>query len=138
MNWEFHAVTKTDSTELIAEYRQLAVEGIEFWLDHGFEWPEKQPEAGYSEKPKGFFSEGPWYNYRMTVWGEGPVVMGSNVECWRSRPRHRYRPSGCLNPPEYDVIVNQTFYPVFDKAVWDEYVKKGLRVRKISRVAPIE
>ena len=62
MNWEFHAVTKTDSTELIAEYRQLAVEGIEFWLDHGFEWPEKQPEAGYSEKPKGF----PWWMLEPT------------------------------------------------------------------------
>ncbi len=119
MNWTFHAVTNYEADELIHEYSQLAASGIAVWLDEFdkglVEYQAKQPEAYYSEKPKDFFSPGPWYSYRTTVWG----------------------PGGCLNPPEYDVTVKQTFYPVFNKAVWDKEMKKRLRVRKIGKVEPI-
>jgi hypothetical protein len=91
MNWEFHSVHETDSKELIKEFSQLAAEGLEQWLDsqHSLGFIDEQPESSFSEFPRGFYHEGPSYNFRFRAYGEG----------------------GCLSPAEYDVTVQQTFYP---------------------------
>ena len=105
MNWEFRSVTTTDSVALIKEYRQLAILAIDAWLNNFEPCAEVQPEGAFSEKPDGFFANGPWYRFRTTIYG----------------------PGGCLNPPEYDITVAQVFYPVFDKEVFEREMKKRLK-----------
>jgi len=120
MNWEFHAVTHTDSKELIETYRWLAIDAITEWIEDVelelVETKEPQPEGGFEEFPPGFFHVGPSYCFRFRVYG----------------------PGGCMNPPEYDVTVKQTFYPVFDKELYEETMKRRMRFRTISKATPIE
>jgi hypothetical protein len=115
MNWEFHAVTEIDSVALLKKYRQLAMEGIKQWLETHVEPKEIQPETSYSEKPPGFFSKGPWYSFRTRVYG----------------------PGGCLDPAEYDVTVKQTFYPMFDQAIWNREMGKRIKIRNLKGEGPI-
>jgi len=115
MNWEFQSITTIDALGLIEEYRQLAIGGIEQWLDQMskglIEYEEKQPEPGFTEFPRGFYHEGPSYSFRFRMYG----------------------PGGCLSPAEYDVKVDQTFYPVYD----EKKAKLRPRIRLIQNVEAI-
>jgi len=98
MNWEFHAVNATDSKAMIAEYSAIAAEALEQWIENASLETDKQPAGDeYAEYPKGYI-HGPSYSFRFRVYG----------------------PGGCLSPAEYDVKVEQTFYPIFDKKIWNE------------------
>jgi hypothetical protein len=120
MNWEFRAVHSTDSKALISEYRELAIAGLERWLATHVEPTEKQEEAGHSEFPTGFFrdeSKDPFaYRFRFRV--------------------GYYSKDGFINmdPPEYDVAVQQTFYPNRSKTGFPEGF---IRKRYIDNVPPI-
>ena len=110
MNWEFHAVHHKRLPELINDYCYLAERGIEEWLEHGVQHIEKQPESGFSEFPRDFYHEGPSYSFRFKAYG----------------------PGGCLSPAEYDVKVEQIFYPVYDTSF-----KEKVRLRYIQNMESI-
>jgi hypothetical protein len=118
MIWEFTAVQHTDSKALIAEFREIMICGLEQWIEDYelelVEMKEVQPEAGIEEFPRGFYHEGPSYSFRCRVYG----------------------PGGCLDPAEYDVKVEQVFYPKFDREVYEKQMKK--RTRWIDSIPSIE
>lgn len=121
MNWEFRAVHTTDAAKMIREYAALAEEAIDNWLLTHVEPKEKQEEAWVEEFPSGFArdeSKHPFaYRFRFRV---GYYNKGGYVS---------------LDPPEYDVTVQQTFHPQRSKT--GESGLPHTRVRYIDNVPPI-
>lgn len=121
MNWEFHAVHGIDAVAMIKEYSALAAEGIEVWLATHVEPKEKQEEAGYTEFASGFFrdeSKDPFayrFRFRCGYYGKSGYVS--------------------LDPPEYDVTVQQTFYPQGKIDATDKWF--STRFRRIKDAPPI-
>lgn len=109
MNWEFRAATTKDVPQMIDLYGRIAAEVIEDWIEKFESEKEVQPESSFAEKPTGFYAEGPWYNFRFRMYG----------------------PKGAIGPPEFDIKVEQTFYPAPSEPM------PGTRVRRIERVEAI-
>lgn len=118
MNWEFHAVQSTDTIILIEQYRAIMEDGIEEWLETHVEPKEVQPKSGYSEYPLGFYHEGPSYSFR--------------IRCgFHDKDGFVY-----LDPAEYDVSVQQTFFP--PSVERQKAFLKRPRIRQIKNISPIE
>ncbi len=105
---------------MIGEYAALAEEAIDQWLLTHVEPTEKQEEAWIEEFPSGFFRD-----------------ESKHPTAYRFRFRCGYYEQGVwvsFDPPEYDVTVQQTFYPQRSKTG-----KPFLhtRVRYIDNAPPI-